>query len=71
MPPRVGNRSRGRGVRTARLADIGRPPRDPTVAPPPLEGVADQSYLRAEKDMENLFLMVLNQRHIRLHHRLP
>ncbi|KAG8639093.1 uncharacterized protein LOC122721184 [Manihot esculenta] len=41
MPPRVGNRSRGRGVRTARLADIGRPPRDPAVAPPPLEGVAD------------------------------
>ncbi|KAG8644804.1 hypothetical protein MANES_10G004214v8 [Manihot esculenta] len=41
MPPRVGNRSRGHGVRTARLADLGRPPRDPTVAPPPLEGMAD------------------------------
>ncbi|XP_043805308.1 uncharacterized protein LOC110608243 [Manihot esculenta] len=41
MPPKVGNRSRGRGVRTARLADIGRPPRDPAVTPPPLEGVAD------------------------------
>ncbi|KAG8635772.1 hypothetical protein MANES_16G063550v8 [Manihot esculenta] len=41
MPPRVSNRSRGRGVRIARLADIGRPHRDPTVTPPPLEGVAD------------------------------
>ncbi|KAG8651668.1 hypothetical protein MANES_06G011625v8 [Manihot esculenta] len=41
MPPRVGTRNRGRGVRTARLADIGRPHRDPIVTPPPLEGVAD------------------------------
>ncbi|XP_043815352.1 uncharacterized protein LOC122724452 [Manihot esculenta] len=38
---KYGNKSQGRGVRTARLADIGRPHRDPTVIPPSLEGVAD------------------------------
>ncbi|KAG8654486.1 hypothetical protein MANES_05G126801v8 [Manihot esculenta] len=40
MPLRIGNRSRGRGVRTVRLGDIGQPHRDPTVTSPPLEGVA-------------------------------
>ncbi|KAG8651675.1 hypothetical protein MANES_06G012225v8 [Manihot esculenta] len=47
MPPRVGNRNRGRGVRTARLADIGRPHRDPTVTPPPLDRMADHVLLES------------------------
>ncbi|KAG8651807.1 hypothetical protein MANES_06G025101v8 [Manihot esculenta] len=41
MPPRVGNRSRVRGVHTVRLADIDQPHRDPTITPPPLEGLLD------------------------------
>ncbi|XP_043805245.1 uncharacterized protein LOC122721475 [Manihot esculenta] len=45
MPPRVGNRNRGRVVCTTGLADIGRPHRDPTVTPPPLDRMADHVLL--------------------------
>ncbi|KAJ9185209.1 hypothetical protein P3X46_004867 [Hevea brasiliensis] len=47
MPPKVvrgGGRgaNRGRNVHRVRLADVGRPHRDPIMAPPPPEEVADQ-----------------------------